>query len=131
VITVRAVDFVSGRDVAAASGQVAVYGDVLLNAPPFNDRPNAAEWRITTPSGGRYRFEVEYASGDPRPVRVLVNGDVERESALNAPTCGFYPNCQRWADIGVVDLNPGDNVIRMDRRSYFPHLRTLRFTPVQ
>jgi hypothetical protein len=112
VLTIPAADFVDAVNVSVASGETSLYGDVIMNGPPYNAQPNAAEWRIHA-IGGRYRFEVEYASQDPRPVTVIVNNTVWRQSALNAVTGGFMPQSQRWVDLGELELKTGDNIEEM------------------
>jgi uncharacterized caspase-like protein len=130
VITIPAVNFASQQNVAAASGSAAFYGDVILNAPPYISRPNAAEWNVNTSTGGRYKFEVQVAAAEPRPVTIFINGTIWRQSALNSVTGGWTLDYQRYHDLGLITLRPGVNVIAFHRDDYFPHIRTLRFTPV-
>lgn len=129
-IELAAGDFTSGQNVALASGDDAVWGtDSLLNAPPHTDRPNAAEWHVTSPAGGNYDFSVRYAAAESRPVDIYVNGTLFRSQALAATTGCWTPDCRQWIEVGVVTLKSGDNVIRFQRSSYFPHLNRLRFMP--
>jgi hypothetical protein len=128
-ITIRAVDFVGGVDVAPAGGPTARYGAVLLNAPPYNSRPNSAEWNVPAPAAGRYRVEVEYAAAGARPVDVIVNGSPWRRGMLNEATGCWDPQCQKWVVLGDVQLRAGDNRVRFVRGDVFPHIRTLRFMP--
>lgn len=134
-ITVAATSYTSGPDVARAldDPQTSWFGDVIMNRPPpDNARANWAEWRIPVASGGRYRLEIEYAAGEARPVQVQLQGQLVNPSALNATTGCWEHRCQRWADVGVVALQAGDSLLRLDRRDgVFPHIRALRFTPVE
>ena len=86
-IIIRAKDFVRGSGVALASGQVITYGsDVLLNAPPYQDRPNAAEFDFRVSTTGTYSMLAEYAAATARPVSVTINGHLVISNAMSAPT---------------------------------------------
>jgi hypothetical protein len=127
-IEVGATDFSSGDNVAPGSGPAAVWGsDTLLNGPPYTPRPNAAEWRVNSLSGGRYVLWVKYAAAEPRPVRVLVNGRLVSASALETTTGCWTPDCRRWSKVAEVVLKSGENTVRFERDSYFPHLNRLLF----
>ena len=129
-IVISAVDFANGQNVAPSSGGAAAsHGTgILLNAPPYSHRPNAAEWNVFASVGGKYRLDVEYAAAEARRVSVKVNGKEWRASALNAATCGWALDCQAWFNLGDLTLNTGNNIIRFERENMFPHIRTLKFT---
>jgi hypothetical protein len=131
-IELQASRFVHGERVAMASGIVARYGaDVLMNAPPYERGPNAAEFEVRPTAPGSYRFGVRYASADSRPVTVSLNGRTINANALAAPTGCFDPNCQKWMEQGEVSLNDGLNIVRLQTNGVFPHITALRFIPVQ
>jgi hypothetical protein len=129
-ISIRAVDYSDGHKVAPASGPVAGYGDVLLNAPPYRDPVNSAQWRVDAPVAGRYRLEVELASVVPRPVDITVNG-VLRRRMLNVATGGWNIEHQRFVEVDIFQLQQGSNLVEFSTQDVFPHLRTLRFIPVE
>lgn len=131
-IELQASKFVRGEQVAMATGIVARYGaDVLMNAPPYERGPNAAEFEVRPSSPGSYQFAVRYASADSRPVVVAVNGRTVNVNALAAPTGCFDPKCQTWMEQGEVSLNEGMNVVRLRTNGVFPHITALRFIPIQ
>lgn len=123
--------FDSGLNVAPASGETALYGPgVLLNAPPYNARPNSATYRITA-CGGTYSLHIEYAAAQARPVIVRVNGETVSNSALNSTTGGWTPGFQRWDFVSNVYLNSGGNTLVISRGDVFPHIRAIRLTPTR
>lgn len=130
-IFIRAVEFSTSRDVVPASGVTALYGvDVIHNAPPYNNRPNMVEYQFNVQAGGRYLLEAEYAAANSRPVELVINGQTVRNAALNEVTGCWTPNCQRWLSQGEVTLRTGENIMRVQSTSVFPHIRAFRFQPV-
>jgi hypothetical protein len=123
-------DFINGNNVAMAAGQVAIYGNVLMNAPPYSDRPNSADFQFQVPVAGTYQMWVEYAASEPRPVRIVVNGGLLTSNGLSAVTGCWELNCQQFLNQGEVQLRAGTNTIQISRGSVFPHIRTLKFVPV-
>lgn len=131
-IYVPASRFVRAERVAVASGQVARYGEgVVLNAPPYASGPNAAEYQVVAPTPGAYRFEAEYAAAESRPLVVSVNGEAISRSAFAETTGCWDPVCQRWMSQGLVRLRQGQNSLRLETTGVFPHIRTMRFTPIE
>ena len=53
-----------------------LYGEVLHNAPPYQDTANVVEYRFDAPETGEYDLEVEYAAAASRPVSIAVNSKV-------------------------------------------------------
>lgn len=131
VINLRAQDYIRGCNVAVAAGPVLQYGSgVLLNAPPFPEINNCAEYRVVVPSAGLYRLEIEYAALHSRPVSVLINGSRVATGAISEVTGCWYVECQRWSVVGDFALNAGENSLLLDRDAVFPHIRALRLTRV-
>jgi hypothetical protein len=64
-------------------------------------------------------------------VRVLINGEEVFSSALAAPTGCWTPDCQRTVNQGTVRLRDGMNVLRVERDSFFPHIRSFVFEPLE
>ncbi|MBX3112700.1 MAG: DUF1549 domain-containing protein [Fimbriimonadaceae bacterium] len=121
----EAEDFVRGNVGKDTTGYGKGVG-VVYNVGTF---PNQAEYSVTVPTAGPYQLDVRYASGDPRPVRVLVNGGLALSSAAGQVTGGFYPAQQRWSAEGVVVLRAGSNTVQFERDSYFPHIDKFLLVP--
>ncbi len=129
LITVLATQFINPQDVALSA--ITSYGaDVLLNAPDYHGRPNAAEWVFTVDRAGRFRFQTEYAAASARPVVIAINGIVVRSGAMATATGCWETNCQKWIEEGEVTLPAGQITMRVSRSDVFPHIRAFRFTPV-
>lgn len=129
-ITVPAADFVRPLNVALGGPNNTYGADVLLNGPPYNDRPNRAEFEFNASAGGTYLLKVEYAAADARPVRILLNGEVVIAEALGSPTGCWTTDCQRVLNQGRLTLREGINVLRVERGSVFPHIRKFVFEPM-
>ncbi len=128
VIVVRATEFLRGLNVALGGPLNTDWGsDVLLNAPDYRYRPNAAEFEFKAKKGGTYRLKAEYAAAEARPVRILLNGSLAISNALNSPTGCWEQRCQTLLYQGQVVLKPGWNVMRVERDNVFPHIRRFVF----
>lgn len=129
-ITVLAKDFNAPNSLnVALGGPSNAYGaDVLLNAPPYQDVPNRAYYRISVPRGrgGTYQLDVEYAAMVSRPVTINVNGK-NLPNSLSATTGCWQPTCQAIHPQGSVTLKPGINSLTVTRDSVFPHIRKFIF----
>lgn len=130
LITVAAAEFVRPLNVALGGLNNTYGADVLLNGPPYNDRPNRADYEFNASAGGTYLLKVEYAAAAERPVRISLNGEVAIADALGSPTGCWTTNCQRLLNQGRVILREGLNVLRVESASVFPHLRKFVFEPV-
>ena len=125
---VRPVNVAVGR---AACGNGSYGAGVLLNVPPCGHAPNAAEFDFDATSAGIYHLAAEYAAAESRPVRIFVNGQLISSSTLAATTGCWTENCQSWHNQGQVQLRSGRNTMRIERDSYFPHIRRFRFEPAE
>ena len=85
----------------------------------------AAEWDIDIPKAGKYQVELRYASGERRPVKLILNNKVLLESTAGADTGGFFPDKQRWELQGVFEFAAGKNVLRIERTDSIPHFDKL------
>lgn len=99
---------------------------VLVNAGTY---PNETEYDVTVPEAAPYQLDIRYASNDPRPILIYVNGVVVSSKAAGEVTGGFYPDKQKWFAEGVFSLREGKNTIRFERSSYFPHIDKFLLTP--
>lgn len=131
-VDVPASDFVRGTNVALGGPPNSAFGqDVLLNGPPYTQQRNAAEFEFRAQAGGNYRLVAEFASVEPRPAQIFLNGSLVLKNALASSTGCWTPNCQRMIDQGTVVLRQGSNVMRVERNSIFPHIRSFSFIPVE
>jgi hypothetical protein len=117
------------------SRDVAIYpdtcqGGLLLNAPPYTNRPNAAEWSVPITTAGNYRIEVEYAAALSRPVEALVDGVMVNGNALAGTTGSWCATPSITSAIATVSLTAGNHVFRLQRSDVFPHLKEIRFVPI-
>ena len=87
--------------------------------------PTFAEWDITVPSAGPYQLELRYASQEPRPIHLLINGAVVRPDAAGLATGSFQPEGQKWEAQGIFMMLSGKNTIRIDNNGSIPHLDKL------
>ena len=83
--------------------------------------PCSAEWDVDVQATGNYQVELRYASGEKRPVKLIVNGKVVRESTAGTVTGGFFPDAQKWEPQGVFPFVAGKNTIRIERPGDIPH----------
>ena len=90
-----------------------------------------AEWDVVVPRAGRYRLIARYAAGEPRPLRLLVNGAPVREGAFGEVTGGFHPSDVAWREVAELTLAEGTNVVRVERTGPVPHLDVLVFVPAE
>jgi hypothetical protein len=105
------------------------YGpDIIMNSDN-NSAKNMAAWEFNSP-GGSYNLQVEYAAADARSVKVIVNGETWRQTALNKTTGCWEARCQQWDDLGAFEAIEGTNKIVFERHTAFPHIRKLRITPI-
>jgi len=105
-------------DVTVDTGQLG-YGagiGVIVSPRP----PSFAEYDFQVPVSGPYQLELRYASAVPRPVRVLVDGEIFATNAAGGATGGFAPENQRWQPVGAVFLESGEHTLRLDSGSVLP-----------
>jgi len=121
----EAEDFVAGNVLKDKGGFGKEIG-VLVNAGQY---PNVTEYDFTAPAAVPYQLDLRYASGDPRPVRIYLNGKLVASSAAGKVTGGFYPQHQQWFAEGVFALKAGTNRLKLERDSYFPHIDKLLLIP--
>jgi len=132
-IDIPAASFTRSENVAAgakACGEGAYGTGVILNVPPCRHARNVVEYQFIADAAGRYRFYAEYAAAESRPVMITLNGVVLGET-MGVVTGCWYERCQQWHPVGAatVELRAGVNTMRVERDSYFPHIRAFRFEP--
>ncbi|MEJ8822224.1 TIR domain-containing protein [Variovorax humicola] len=127
-IFVPAQDYVRGMNVAI--DQCIPGPGTLSNGPPCNHAPNAAEFEFEASEAGTYRMSINFAADEARPIKVILNGDLISDNALDEKTGGWQNNFLKWAEVGGVALKKGINIVRLERSDVFPHIHDLRFDPV-
>ena len=91
--------------------------------------PNYAEYDIEVEQPGTYQLELKYAAGSSRPVKLYLNGRLLTEEAAAGVTGGFGDADARWMVEGVVALNEGRNVLRLERPGGTPHFDKVGLVP--
>ena len=83
------------------------------------------------PSDGRYEISIRYASGEPRPARLYLNGGQASGAVCTATTGGWGWNDQRWSGAGTFALHAGANRIGIARDGPLPALSVIRIVEVE
>lgn len=91
------------------------------------------EYSLTVPAPGRYALEIAYAQQESRPVRVLVDGTVVAEKALEATTGGWRLEHVKMATACEFEVANPTFTLRIERAkdqpAHFPHLDALLLHP--
>jgi len=74
----------------------------------------------------RRRLDALFAAQEVRQVKVEFNQKVVADAALDFATGGWNPDRQRVGRMGVVDLQPGWNVLKVMRNGGSPHFQEFR-----
>ena len=109
-------------------GQYGKSGTFILNG---NFSPNFAEWDFQIESARRFVLELNYASGESRPVSLFLNGELLTENAAAGKTGGFGGDDARWMVECIVDLKKGTNTLRLERSGGTPHFDKLALVPTE
>ncbi len=130
LITLQADDYDIGVDIWVddGSGSPCRRG-LLYNAWPFTERANSVTYTFEA-AAGNYDLEVAYASAEDRAVEIWLNRHLISKAALNAITGGWCNEDVKWTLVGRVKLQDGMNNLEISRSNVFPHLKTIRFIPV-
>jgi hypothetical protein len=83
------------------------------------------EWSVSLEKGGSHFVHFQYASGQRRPVRLEINGEVQRGKFLGRQTGGFFAKDLAWETLGPFELAAGENRIRITANECMPHLAGL------
>lgn len=125
-ITLAATSYVRSLHVSTSPGD---YGpDLILNAPPYNARPNAATYEFDAIQGD-YVLWATYAAVLPRPLEISINGAIVFRNGLGK-TSESWTKTERFEE-GRVTLRTGTNVLTLRRSNVFPHIRAIEFIPVK
>ena len=102
---------------------------LVYDAPPFPDRANMVEYSFRARAAGPYYLTIVYASEDRRAVTVKVNEEVISNSALDEVSGSWCADRTIEGGVGRVHLENGADTLRLERTSFFPHLKLIRFVP--
>jgi len=91
-----------------------------------NGKLHFAEYDIPIPRAGKYLLQFRYAAAAARPGKILLNGQVARETAISQVTGDWYPPGQRWHSEGVHTLAAGMNTFRVQSGPNMSHIDKLR-----
>lgn len=76
-----------------------------------------------------YEMWIRYASGEPRPVDVLVNGNALWSGAAGEETGGWFERDQVWGLAGMYRLAAGRFRLSLSRNGWFPHISSIVLVP--
>ena len=118
LIVIEAKDYVS--DSNAVKGE-----EVIRQSPKWDNltipASSTLQWNFETPAAGSYFIHVSYASGQPRPCDVAVNGKIVARGVLAQKTGGFMKSNLRWETIGPFQCQLR-NAVSIDPVVHSPHL---------
>ncbi len=92
---------------------------------------NYVEYDIDIPRQGTYQLSLRYAAASSRPGRVLIDGSVELKDAISQVTGGWMPSDQSWHAEGLLLLQMGKQILRLESEPMMSHLDKLKLIPVQ
>jgi cytochrome c553 len=134
VVVIEAEDFVSGNVRIDRTD----FGKDIGVIRTTENYPDHAEYDIKVPVAGQYQLELRYASKEPRPVQLVLNGDlvthtargnVAGESAAGKVTGDWTPQAQQWETAGVFPFKAGANTLQIKREGPLPLLDKLLVGP--
>ncbi|MHC4879922.1 MAG: DUF1553 domain-containing protein [Planctomycetota bacterium] len=99
---------------------------VLVNR---GETPNFVEHDLELPAAGAYQIEIRYAAAGSRPCQLAINGQTVAARVAGNVTGSWQPDGQRWEIAGIFDLTKGQNTLRLEQPTFFPHIDKLLLTP--
>jgi hypothetical protein len=94
------------------------------DAPPYS-----VTYVMDAPADGAYELSIRYASAQPRPLLLTING-VNAAMACGAPTGGDTEEAQQWLSAGKLRLHTGPVSIGLSSDRAFPSVTFLRLTRI-
>jgi len=82
--------------------------------------PDHIEYEFELPEAGEYQLELRYAAKEKRATQLLINGNLEDESAAAEVTGDWTPAAQRWFVQGAYQFKAGTNVLAFHRDGPVP-----------
>ncbi|MEC8942576.1 MAG: DUF1549 domain-containing protein, partial [Verrucomicrobiota bacterium] len=107
------------------------YGQGIGIISDPGSQKNYAEYDIEISKGGTYQLALRYAAAASRPGQVLVDGTVVIREAISRVTGGWMPPNQRWHHEGLLNLEPGTRILRIESEPLMSHLDKIRLLPVR
>ena len=92
---------------------------------------NYVEYDIDIPRQGTYQLSLRYAAASSRPGSVLIDGSVELKDAISQVTGGWMPSDQSWHAEGLLHLQMGKQILRLESEPMMSHLDKLKLIPVR
>jgi hypothetical protein len=89
-----------------------------------------AEYDIAAKTSGPHALLIRYAAAASRPLRLSVNGSLVKADAVGKTTGRWDHTGQRWFFETVVELEHGNNTLRLECSTLFPHVNQLLLVPV-
>ncbi|MGL6225339.1 MAG: hypothetical protein ACRC10_01790 [Thermoguttaceae bacterium] len=103
----------------------AIPNSAVSNIPiPNIPIPNSAVPNNAVPSRQQYYLHFRFASGENRPVTLILDGQtVERsKKLLERNTGGFFAQHLDWETVGPFELESGEHSVRLRTRNCLPHV---------
>jgi hypothetical protein len=94
------------------------------------EAPTHAEWDITVPTGGTYQLDIRYSAQESRPMNLLLNGKEIFKNVVKEITGSWTPETQQWETTGVLTLQSGKNILRLERSGAIPHIDKFALAPI-
>jgi hypothetical protein len=89
---------------------------------------NFATFNVPVADAGTYTLYATYATREPRPMDVLVNGVIVLTNTAIEPTGGYDWEFQQRFELGTVPLRSGDNEVTFTRYGWhFSSLSAITF----
>ncbi len=124
-IELEAEEYARGNVLKDRSGYGVGIG-VLVNR---GETPNFVEHDVEVPAAGRYLIEIRYAAAGSRPCQLAINGQTVATNVAGNVTGSWQPDGQRWETVGLFELKTGQNTLRLEQPTFFPHIDKLLLVP--
>jgi hypothetical protein len=92
----------------------------------------SASWQISNIKPGRYKVELAYAAGDPRPLQLLLNDRVVLDKIAAETTGGYSEADRKTIEAGEVTVTDSSAVVQLRSslpQSSWPVFKELHLIP--
>ncbi len=113
---------VPAREHAATRGKVVPIERAWDGLVVTHGEGGVQEWQFELEEPSRLFLHFEYASGEPRPVTLCVNGARQPGEFLARDTGGFFARHLSWESYGPFAFRRGRNTLRIEAAGCSPHL---------
>jgi len=115
------------RGNVATTGIADGYSDKYRCIVDGSVRPNQAEYDLDFPVAADYTISALYASGQPRPVEILLDGKL-LVVGFKGATGGFQTSSAKWETQGTAKITQGKHTLKLlCQGACIPHICALRF----